>query len=104
MRVDGQRHAPANLSREWPGIHCIEGWVGPGDRQHRSESLYRLSYPGHIRYLKLDTHTHTYTLTLLLQLEDGTEGQETKQAVVMDTWRYATTLPVNVAFCARAPN
>jgi hypothetical protein len=46
-----------------PGTHCIEGWVGPGagldrcgkfrptgirspDLPARSESLYRLSYPG----------------------------------------------------------
>jgi len=74
------------------------GLGGPQDRQARSESLYRLSYPGHIRYLRLDTRTYIYNLTLLLQLEDGTEGQETKQAVVMDTWRYATTLSVSVAF------
>ena len=25
----GQRHAPAALPREWPGTHCIGGWVGP---------------------------------------------------------------------------
>jgi hypothetical protein len=48
---------------ERPGTHCTEGWVGPGagldrcgksrptgirspDRPARSESLYRLSYPG----------------------------------------------------------
>jgi hypothetical protein len=29
MRVDGQRHGQADLSREWPGTYCIEGWVGP---------------------------------------------------------------------------
>lgn len=29
MRVDGQHHAPADLSREWPGTHWVEGWVGP---------------------------------------------------------------------------
>ena len=51
-------------SRERPGTHCIGGWVGPRadldgcgksrlpsgfdpqDRSARSESLYRLSYPG----------------------------------------------------------
>ena len=49
--------------RERPGTHCRRGWVGPGigldrcgklaptdirslDRPARSESLYRLSYPG----------------------------------------------------------
>ena len=49
--------------RERPGTHCIGGWVGKragldwrekshptgirsSDRQARSESLYRLSYPG----------------------------------------------------------
>jgi len=26
--VDGQRHAPAALSLEKPGTHCIGGWVG----------------------------------------------------------------------------
>jgi hypothetical protein len=62
--VGGQRHAPAALPRERPGTHCIGGWVGPTagvdgcgksrpltgirspDRPARSESLYRLSYPG----------------------------------------------------------
>jgi hypothetical protein len=43
--------------QEGPGTHCIGGWVGPRvgltptgirspDRPARSESLYRLSYPG----------------------------------------------------------
>ena len=27
--VGGQRHAPAALPRERPGIHSIGGWVGP---------------------------------------------------------------------------
>jgi hypothetical protein len=64
--VGGQRHAPATLPpppRGRPGINFIEGWVDPRaglegaenhaptgirspDRQARSESLYRLSYPG----------------------------------------------------------
>jgi hypothetical protein len=63
MGVGGQRHAPATLPRERPGTHFIGGWVGPSvgmdgcgksrphrirspDRPGRSESLYRLSYPG----------------------------------------------------------
>ena len=55
-------------TRERPGTHCIGGWVNcktvldgcvksrplPGirspDRPARSESLYRLSYPGPLRY------------------------------------------------------
>ena len=55
--VGGQRHALAALP---PGkrltTHCIGGWVGAEslaptgirspDRPARSESLYRLSYPG----------------------------------------------------------
>jgi hypothetical protein len=53
--------------RERPGTHCIGGWVGPRagldgcgkscpigirspDRPSRSESLYRLSYPGRHYY------------------------------------------------------
>ena len=28
MGVGGQRHAPAALTRERPGIHYIGGWVG----------------------------------------------------------------------------
>jgi hypothetical protein len=61
--VGGQRHAPAACPRERHGTHCIGGCVGPGsvwtgaesltptgirspDRPGRSESLYRLSYPG----------------------------------------------------------
>jgi len=27
--VGGQRHAPAALPRQCPGIHCTGGWVGP---------------------------------------------------------------------------
>jgi hypothetical protein len=63
MRVGGQRHAPAALLQERPGTHSIGDWVGPRpvwtgaenlaptgirspDRPARSESLYRLSYPG----------------------------------------------------------
>ena len=62
--VGGQRHAPTALPRERPGTYCIGGWVGPragldrcgksrrrrdsipGPPPTRSESLYRLSYPG----------------------------------------------------------
>jgi len=29
MGVGGQRYAPAALSRECPGAHCIGGCVGP---------------------------------------------------------------------------
>jgi hypothetical protein len=53
--------------RERPGTHCTGGWVGPGagldrcgkscftgirspDLAARSESLYRLRYPGSIGY------------------------------------------------------
>jgi hypothetical protein len=63
MGVGGQRQAPAALPREIPGIHCIGGWMGPRavldgcgkPRPHRdsirSESLYRLSYPGPLSYV-----------------------------------------------------
>jgi hypothetical protein len=66
--VGGQRHAPATLPPgKRPGIRCIGSWVGPQGgrsvrvrkisphpppgfdpryRPARSESLYRLSYPG----------------------------------------------------------
>jgi len=63
--VGSQRHAPAALPPgKRPGTHCIGGWVGPRagpdgrgksrpstgirspDRPARSQSLYRLSYPG----------------------------------------------------------
>ena len=54
---------PPLYPRERPGTHCTRGWVGPRagldgrgksrpngirspDRPARSESLYRLSYPG----------------------------------------------------------
>ena len=63
--MGGQRHAPATLTPgKRPGTHCVGGWVGPRagvegcgkshppteirspDRPARSESLYRLRYPG----------------------------------------------------------
>jgi len=63
--VGSQRHTTAALPQgKGPGTHCIGGWVGPRvsldgcgktrppvgirspDRQARSESLCRLSYPG----------------------------------------------------------
>jgi hypothetical protein len=54
--------------RERPGTHRIRGWVGPRasldrcgqsrpngirslDRPGRSKSLYRLSYPGPLKYI-----------------------------------------------------
>jgi hypothetical protein len=64
MRVGGQLHAPATLPPgKIPVTHFIGGWVGPRacldgcrksrptgirspDRPARSESLYRLRYPG----------------------------------------------------------
>jgi hypothetical protein len=64
MRVGGQLHAPATLPPgKRHGTHCTGGWVGPRagldgcgkprltgirsmDRPARSESLYRLSFPG----------------------------------------------------------
>jgi hypothetical protein len=65
--VGGQQHAPAALPQERTGTHCTGGWVGPRaglnvcekfrprrdffktrspDPPARSQSLYRLSYPG----------------------------------------------------------
>ena len=55
------------IFREYHGTHCLGGWVGPGpfwraaknlaptgtrsaDRSTRSESLYRLRYPGPTYY------------------------------------------------------
>ena len=66
--MGGQRQAPAALPSERPCAHCIGGWAdrrtgldGCGmsptgirspDRPARSESLYRLSYPGsHPQYI-----------------------------------------------------
>ena len=64
MDVSGQRHAPAALPPgKRPGVHFpgewvrhVDGWTGAEnlaptgirspDRPARSESLYRLSYPG----------------------------------------------------------
>jgi len=62
MGLGCQRHAPAALPPgKRPGTHCIGGWVDPNwtgaenlastgirspDRPARSESLYRLHYPG----------------------------------------------------------
>ena len=70
MVVGGWGHAPAALPREWPGTHCIGGWVcprvgrdglwkscpstgiRPPDRPACSESLYCLSSPGLKNYDK----------------------------------------------------
>ena len=67
MGVGGQHYAPAALPPgKRPGTHFIGGWVGPRvgvdgcgklartgirspDRPVRSESLYRLSYPGPLK-------------------------------------------------------
>jgi hypothetical protein len=64
MGVGGQLHAPAALTLgKRPGTHFMGGWWAPGtgwtgaenlaptgirspDRPARSESLYRLRYPG----------------------------------------------------------
>jgi hypothetical protein len=84
-RVDGRRHAPAALSPgKRLGTHCIGGWVGPRasldgcgnssppapgirspDRPARSESLYRLSYPGPrpLHVTKLTIFWATFTKT-----------------------------------------
>jgi hypothetical protein len=84
MGVDGQRHAPAALPPgKRSGTHCIGGWVGPRasldvcresrpttwirspDRPARSESLYRLSYPGP-RLTELHVFNVAYFLHLFL--------------------------------------
>ena len=45
--MDGQRHTPAALTLERHGTHCTGGTgIRSQDRPARSESLYRLSYPG----------------------------------------------------------
>jgi hypothetical protein len=67
MGVGGQRHPPAALPPgKRNGTHCTGGWVGSTagldkcgkspptgirspDRPARSESLYRLIYPGPLR-------------------------------------------------------
>ena len=64
MGVGGQCHVPAALPPgKKPGVHCIGGWVSPRvgldafgnlaptgirspNHPGRSESLYRLLYPG----------------------------------------------------------
>ena len=79
----GQYHAPAALTRERPGTHCTRDCVGPRDRLDgcgkslpptgirspdrpaRSESLYRLSYPGRkvcITLLKINSNL-SYLIT-----------------------------------------
>jgi hypothetical protein len=74
----GQRHAQADLPREWPGTHCIGGWVDPmaglegggklrpigirsPDRPARSELQYQLQYPGpqQNRYATLNQSPNT---------------------------------------------
>jgi hypothetical protein len=80
MEVSGQFHAPAALSpgKEPPGTHSTGGWVGPtaclDDVQKRtflnilglelrplglvrSQSLYRLRYPGSLYKLKQKCNT-----------------------------------------------
>jgi len=94
MGVRGQRHVSPLYPRDRPGTHCIEvGWV-PGsvstgvgnldptgirspDRPVRSESLYRLSYPGSLvldlAYLKvLGKNFITKFFTLKLKLKPNT--------------------------------
>jgi len=70
--------------RERPGTHCIGGWVGhraglngcgrslptgirSPDRPARSESLYRLSYPG--SYNCHNTRTFTIQVLYLVSVE-----------------------------------
>jgi hypothetical protein len=70
MWVGDQRHAPASLPRQRSGSYCTGGWMGPRPvwtsagnfaptgirspyRPARSESLYRLSYPGPRRLLDI---------------------------------------------------
>ena len=67
----GQRHAPAALCpRERPGTHCTGGWpvwtgaenlaptgIRSPDRPARSQSLYQLSYPAHVRTLTVSLIT-----------------------------------------------
>jgi hypothetical protein len=74
MEVSGQLHAPAALPERAPvGTHCIGGWVllragldavakrkfpsprsdSNPDHPARSQSLYRLSYPGPWRDLSV---------------------------------------------------
>ena len=62
MGVGGQRRAPVALPPpgKRPVTNCVGGWVDPRaenlahtgirspDRPVRSESLYRLSYPGRV--------------------------------------------------------
>jgi len=68
--MSGQPHAPAALYPwERPGTHCTGGCVGPrAARPHQdsipdhpgpSQSLYRLSYPGHT-YIYIYIHTYTH--------------------------------------------
>jgi hypothetical protein len=67
MGMGGQRHVPAALppgKTQYPSYRRLAGWTGaeippPGirspDRPARSESLYRLRYPGH-----LSTYTSSF--------------------------------------------
>jgi hypothetical protein len=68
-------------TRERPGTHCIGGWVGrraglegaenlshtgirSPDRPARSESLYRLSYPGPRTYEYVEYYLNTLQVQL----------------------------------------
>jgi hypothetical protein len=86
--MGGQLHAPAALPPgKRPGTHCTGGWVGPGpvwtaaeilaptgirsqDRPARSESLYRVRYPGPqqvpVQKFKSNTYTHAHAHTAWL--------------------------------------
>ena len=81
--MGGQYHAPAAWPPgKRPGTHCVGGWGGPGpvwtgaenlastgirspDLPARSESLYRLSYPGNSKKFA--------ALEILVDLSDSEE-------------------------------
>ena len=52
MELGGQRHALADLPRQWPGTNCTGGWVGSGDGlngigkfAHYRDSILETSIP-----------------------------------------------------------
>jgi hypothetical protein len=86
--------------RERPGTHCIGGWVGPGagmdrcgksrpvgirslDLPARSESLYRLRYPG---------SKYTSTVCIGRFVWWLNEAALSRKQPAVDYWRHSTEL------------
>jgi hypothetical protein len=78
--------------REWPGTHCLGGWVGPGSGLAWKISPHRDSKPDRLAHSEL-----LYRLRCLLSCSDGSTDCTSDGVIFSTNWNDRSTMRLREA-------